>query len=76
MTYGTYTVLVDNIGQVYDGTSYDSANRVYLDYVRQSRGYFGRVVGEAVALCRDGDPIQEYTPPCDCGDSGCTACNS
>jgi hypothetical protein len=58
-----YEVIVGNIGTVYDGDDLSEAERVYEEYVGQSKGGYGRAADEDVTLMGDGEPIQEYDAP-------------
>lgn len=67
LPFDTWTVIVTNIGQVYDGTDEESARDTYWHYVDVSKSGAGRAGNEQVTLCRNGEPLREYTPP-DFGD--------
>jgi hypothetical protein len=43
-------VHVDNVGTVYAGDDRAEAERVFAEYVAQSRGHVGRAAGEMVYL--------------------------
>jgi hypothetical protein len=55
-----YEVIVDNVGQIYDGESAEQALDDFYDYVRASKNQIGHVAGEAVTLMKDGEPIHEH----------------
>ncbi len=52
-----YTVLVGNIGTVYDGPLLKQALEDYGEYKRQSISNYGRAAGEPVTLLKDGEII-------------------
>lgn len=59
----TWSVVVGNIGTVYQGRE-EGARECYAEYVDDSRIGIGRAAGETVTLTDpDGDPVLEYTPP-------------
>ena len=55
-----HTVIVGNIGMVYDGTDANEAIENYLEYASQSRRNYGRAAGEPVAHLIDGEPEREF----------------
>ncbi len=57
-----YTVIVGNIGTVYDGPTEHVAREIYTDYVAMSKALYGRACGEPVTLFYDDDIIQEHAP--------------
>lgn len=58
-----YSVIVGNIGTVYDGADKREAARTFRHYVDQSKHSFGAASGERVTLASsDGTPIKEYDP--------------
>ena len=60
----TYSVIVGNIGTVYDGASIREARATFANYREQSRAGTGRAAGERVTLTSsDGTPVKEYDPP-------------
>jgi len=60
----TYSVIVGNIGTVYDGASIKEARATFATYRDQSRAGTGRAAGERVTLASsDGTPIKEYAAP-------------
>lgn len=63
LSFDNWTVLVSNIGQVLDTTEEESARDTYWHYVDASKLGIGRAGNEQVTLCRNGEPIREYTPP-------------
>lgn len=59
----TYSVLVSNVGTVFDRACYLSEARAeYAQCVELSKGAYGRMAGESVTLLCDGEPIAEYQP--------------
>lgn len=56
----TYTVIVGNIGTVYDGPDYGDARQHFLEYRTQSLAGYGRAGGEPVTWLRGGEPIVEH----------------
>lgn len=56
----TYQVIANNIGIVYDGGSYDSANDAFHIYRKQSIDGIGRAAGEDVVMLKHGEIIREY----------------
>lgn len=59
-TSHSYTVLVGNIGTVYDGKSKASADADYRHYVAESKSGSGRAGGESVTMFEDGRIIREF----------------
>lgn len=57
---GTYQIIVNNIGTVYDGDDYDEASEVYESYIDMSQHGGGRAFGEDVMFMEDGDVIDSY----------------
>lgn len=55
-----YSVLVGNIGTVYDGPDKVTADLEFAAYVGQSRSRYGRAAGEPVTYFCDGEIIDEY----------------
>jgi len=62
-------VIVGNIGTVCVGVSLDEANRIFREYVAQSKLNAGRASGESVLIAdsETGDPIKTYYSPKDLG---------
>jgi len=60
MTKPEYTVVVGNIGTVYDGPHINEALRIYNTYVDTSVRSVGRGGGESVTMFRDGEPYKEF----------------
>jgi hypothetical protein len=58
--YDKYSVLVGNIGEVYEGYSEDEAEDAYLEYVAQSQAGYGRASGECVRMFVNGEPTKEH----------------
>ena len=59
-----YSVIVGNIGTVYDGPSLSEARATFATYREQSHAGTGRAAGECVTLASsDGTPVKEYAPP-------------
>lgn len=56
-----YTVVVGNVGQVYNGPEVDEAHAVYELYRQRSEDGLGRCAREDVTLCKDGEIIAEHT---------------
>lgn len=59
----TYEVIVGNVGTVYQGDSAVSASRAFKGYVAQSKSGVGRAAGESVTRMKNGEIVEEYTPP-------------
>lgn len=57
-----YTVIVGNIGTVYDNTSAREAVNTYTEYRMQSNKGYGRAAGEPVTLLRNGELVAEHIP--------------
>lgn len=57
-----YQVTVDNIGTVYDGGFYDSANDAFHVYKNRSSKGIGTASGNSVLMFKDGKILKEYTP--------------
>ncbi len=57
-----YTVIVGNIGRVYEGESYTEAYAIYSDYVVLSANGYGRGAYEPVTLWTDSEPTKEFNP--------------
>jgi hypothetical protein len=55
-----YTVIVGNVGIVYDGCCGITAEAVYWEYVAISRVGHGRAGHEQVVLYLNNEPIKEY----------------
>jgi len=55
-----YSVVVGNIGTVYDGTSRLFALRAFNEYRRQSRTGRGRAGGESVTMFTNDEPTAEH----------------
>ncbi len=62
MTPNRYSVVVGNVGTVYDGANNREAQTHFSDYVKLSKENYGRVGNEPVYLFMNGDPIREYEP--------------
>lgn len=56
----SYTVVVSNVGTVYEGDQYSEAHATYAEYQQQSRSGYGRAAGEPVTLFEDGEIVLEY----------------
>jgi hypothetical protein len=56
----TFTVLVGSVGNVYHGPDEALARMDYEDCCTLSRMNHGRMAGETITLCKDGEPIREY----------------
>ncbi len=56
----TYEVIVGNIGTVHTGSNGKDALEAFGEYVKLSRGNYGRAAGESVTLLADEEPIKEY----------------
>jgi hypothetical protein len=60
----TYDVIVGNIGTVHSGRNLRAAERVFREYVKDSKRGYGRAAGEAVTIMRwyrgAGDVMAEY----------------
>lgn len=57
-----YQVVAGNIGFVYDGGFYDSANDHFILYQQRSINGIGAASGEPVTMFKDGEIIKEYQP--------------
>lgn len=55
-----YEVVVGNIGTVHHGNDRRTAERVFAEYVSQSKEGYGRASGEPVTLLGDGEILKEY----------------
>ena len=51
-----YTVVVGNVGTVYDGPSLYTAHLAFEEYLSQSQSNYGRAAGESV-VCLENDEI-------------------
>lgn len=58
----TYSVIVGNIGTVYNGAQRPEAYRQFRRY-QEAGGEYGRAAGETVTLMVDGEIRKEYRPP-------------
>jgi hypothetical protein len=54
-----WTVVVGNIGEVYEGESESEAFAFFEDYSKQSKSAVGRASGEPVTLFKDGEIVDE-----------------
>ena len=52
-----YTVIVGNIGTVYNAGNGKDATKVYNEYVRQSKQHYGKASGESVTMFKNDDEI-------------------
>lgn len=57
----TYTIVVGNIGTVFESQDFEAATRVYQEYCTQSESGEGRAGGEDVTLCADGEPLRLFS---------------
>lgn len=55
-----FSVIVGNIGQVYEGSNYMTARAKYATYVKASKADSGRAAGENVTLFHNGEIKAEY----------------
>lgn len=55
-----FSVIVSNVGEVYNGTSEEDANRTYTESVDLSKNNYGRFSGESVTLFQDGEIVKEF----------------
>jgi hypothetical protein len=55
-----FSVIVGNIGTVYDGADEKTARETFAEYCDQSRSSYGRAAGEDVTLCYDGETVAEF----------------
>lgn len=55
-----WSVVVGNIGTVYDGTDTKAARAAFVEYREQSATGYGRAAGESVLLMVDGEPFLEH----------------
>lgn len=60
MAKNNYTVIVGNIGTVYDGGSKKDALKDFREYVADSQSGRGRAGGESVTLFENGHPVKEF----------------
>ena len=54
------TIIVGNIGVVYDGSDSEQARKTFIEYRGQSESDYGRASGESVVWMRDGEIYQEH----------------
>ena len=57
-----YEIAVGNVGIVLTTSDRDEAERVFADYVRQSKEGSGRVAGEPVIVIKGSELYEEYNP--------------
>tara|TARA_Y100001963_G_C6544534_1_gene337047 strand:- start:36 stop:569 length:534 start_codon:yes stop_codon:yes gene_type:complete len=57
-----YTVIVGNVGTVYDGADKQRAWKVFFEYMKISQQGVGRAGNEPVTLCIDGEPFNKHIP--------------
>lgn len=57
-----YSVIVSNIGTVYDGSSKREAYQAFSSYTADSKENYGRASRETVTLIRDDEILKEYRP--------------
>ena len=62
LTMTNYSVIVSNIGTVYDGNSEREAHKTFAFYKSESKFDAGRASGETVTLMRGEETIKEYRP--------------
>lgn len=62
MTKTRYSVVVGNIGLVFEHASSTRAYACYQSYVESSKAPYGRASGEDVTLFQDDEPIRMYVP--------------
>lgn len=55
-----YTVVVGNVGKVYDGKSKKEAKGVFEDYKQISKSGVGRAGGKYVNLLEDGELLESF----------------
>ena len=60
MSNNHYSVVVSNVGQVFEGPSKAEANEAYEKYCRLSKATQGRYAGEDVTLWEDGQILKEH----------------
>jgi len=58
-----YSVVVGNVGTVYDGKDYIKAKEDFDYYVELSKLNLGRVAGENVTMFCNDEIKKEYNPP-------------
>jgi hypothetical protein len=58
----TYTVVVSNLGIMYEGEDELCAKKSYNDYAKLSKDNVGIAAGEEVSLMKDGEIIGGYVP--------------
>jgi hypothetical protein len=67
-----YSVIVGNVGTVYQGDDETQARMDFTAYADQSRNHYGRASGEPVTLMQNGEPISEHYGDNDTGDDDST----
>jgi hypothetical protein len=55
-----YSVIVGNLGTVYDGDDFAEAERAYDEYVEMSHSQYGRIASEEVVLMANGEVEFHY----------------
>ncbi len=66
-----FSVIVGNIGTVYDGDDFNLAERTYDEYVDKSNAKYGRASSEEVILMRNGEVEFHYEGmTCSCNECG------
>ena len=55
-----YSVVVGNIGTVYQGSNIMAASTTFTRYVKASKAGTGRAAGESAVLMRRGEPWKEH----------------
>ena len=66
-----FSVIVGNLGTVYDGDDYSEAEKAYDEYVEMSHCQFGRVATEEVIFMANGEVEFHYEGmTCACSECG------
>lgn len=66
-----FSVIVGNLGTVYDGDDFAEAEKTYDEYVEMSHCQFGRASSEEVILMKNGEVEFHYEGmTCQCSDCG------
>jgi len=56
----SFQVIVQGMGEVYNGDSYREAEEAFQEFSLQSAEEYGRAAGKAVAIFEDGEVLDEY----------------
>ncbi len=55
-----YEIVVSNIGTVYQGNSKKEAEKIYNEYIKLSKGNYGRACGENCYFMKNGEPLKTF----------------